>query len=49
MQKYAKAVIPEDLESWPFDNPDSDYRVLRGNPQASGRLDFGANDEGVLS
>ncbi|MEM6587408.1 MAG: cupin domain-containing protein [Pseudomonadota bacterium] len=29
------------LESWPFDNPLSDYRVLSGDPQASGRLDAG--------
>ena len=44
MHKYAKAVIPQGLEPWPFDNSDSEYRIVRGNPQASGRLDYGAND-----
>ena len=29
------------LEDWPFDNPDSRYRVLRGAPRASGRLEAG--------
>ncbi len=29
------------LEHWPFDNPASNYRIIRGNPQASGRLDEG--------
>ena len=29
------------LEDWPFDNPASDYRITRGNPRASGRLDAG--------
>lgn len=29
------------LEHWPFDNPDSDYRIISGTPQASGRLDAG--------
>lgn len=44
MHKYAGGEIPRELESWPFDNPQSDYKILRGNPQASGRLDAGAND-----
>ncbi len=46
MHKYALAEIPTDLEPWPFDNPASDYRILRGEPQASGRLDYGGNDAG---
>ncbi len=29
------------LEDWPFDNPVSDYRIVSGNPRASGRLDTG--------
>ena len=44
MHKYPKEAIPDGLEPWPFDNPDSDYRIINGNPQASGRLDYGAND-----
>ena len=39
MQKYALNDAPDSLEAWPFDNPASDYRILRGDPQASGRLD----------
>jgi len=45
MHKYAIDQIPQNLEPWPFDNPDSDYKILRGNPRASGRLDFGGNGE----
>lgn len=29
------------LEDWPFDNPASAYRILDGDPRASGRLDAG--------
>ena len=43
MQKYSKADKYQKLELWPFDNVDSDYKILRGNPQASGRLDAGSN------
>jgi uncharacterized cupin superfamily protein len=43
MHKYAIDETPQNLEPWPFDNPDSDYKILRGNPRASGRLDFGGN------
>lgn len=43
MQKYSKTDSYQNLEPWPFDNPDSNYRILRGNPQASGRLDAGSN------
>ncbi|MEM7207651.1 MAG: cupin domain-containing protein [Pseudomonadota bacterium] len=43
MKKYAVDESFEDLESWPFDNPTSQYRILRGNPQASGRIDYGAS------
>ena len=44
MQKYPLNEVPIDLEPWPFDNPASDYRILRGNPRASGRLDHGSNE-----
>ena len=44
MYKYGVGQIPENLEPWPFDNPDSDYKILRGAPRASGRLDCGGND-----
>jgi uncharacterized cupin superfamily protein len=46
MHKYDKDELHEDLQPWPFDNPASDYRILRGNPRASGRLDFGGGDAG---
>jgi len=29
------------LEDWPFDNPASDYRIVRGDPRTSGRIDAG--------
>ena len=44
MQKYALDDVPDALEPWPFDNPASNYRILRGEPRASGRLDAGANE-----
>ena len=44
MHQYALDSEQTSLEHWPFDNPASDYRILRGEPRASGRLDAGAND-----
>lgn len=44
MHKYGMNELQHDLEPWPFDNPASDYKILRGSPRASGRLDYGAND-----
>ncbi len=41
MRKYAAAENYQSLEPWPFDNPQSSYKILRGNPQASGRFDIG--------
>jgi uncharacterized cupin superfamily protein len=41
MHKYAISEAHRRLEPWPFDNPASDYRILRGTPRASGRLDHG--------
>jgi len=29
------------LEDWSFDNPASNYRIVRGAPKTSGRLDAG--------
>ncbi len=29
------------LEDWPFDNPASDYRIVKGAPKTSGRIDAG--------
>ena len=43
MQKYALDHVPESLEAWPFDNPTSAYKILRGDPRASGRLDHSNN------
>ena len=43
MQKYALDDVPESLDAWPFDNPASGYKILRGDPRASGRLDHGDN------
>jgi uncharacterized cupin superfamily protein len=44
MHKYAKNDLPDGLEPWPFENPASNYKILRGAPRASGRLDHGANE-----
>ena len=44
MKKYPLNEDPGELEYWPFDNPASDYRILRGEPRASGRIDVGGND-----
>jgi hypothetical protein len=33
------------LEHWPLDNPASNYRIIRGNPVTSGRLDQGATGD----
>ena len=29
------------LQPWPFDNPESNYKILFGAPAASGRIDTG--------
>ncbi len=44
MRKYSLGESQGNLEPWPFDNPESDYRILRGDPKASGRIDVGGND-----
>ena len=45
MQSYRLGEIQGDLETWPFvEGGPSEYRVLRGDPRACGRLDLGAGD-----
>ncbi len=44
MQKYTLNKIISDLQPWPFEGEASNYEILRGNPQASGRLDLGTNE-----
>ncbi len=44
MLTYRIDEMPEELEHWPFVGEASDYKILRGNPQASGRLDIGQAD-----
>ncbi len=46
MLKYSIDDEQENLEQWPFDNPASNYRILRGEPKASGRIDAGGNGAG---
>jgi uncharacterized cupin superfamily protein len=41
MISYAPGCDVGPLEDWPFDNPDSHYRITAGTPRASGRLDAG--------
>jgi len=44
MQKYPSNKIIPDLQPWPFEGEASNYEIIRGNPQASGRLDLGTNE-----
>jgi len=41
MKKYKPGEDVGILEDWHFDNPSSAYRITRGAPRASGRLDAG--------
>ena len=41
MIKYKRGEDVGALEPWPFDAPESRYRMLDGTPAASGRLDAG--------
>lgn len=41
MMKYAPGDDVGALEDWPFDNPASDYRIVRGDPKTSGRIEVG--------
>jgi len=39
--KYRPGADVSLLEDWSFDNPASNYRIVRGTPKTSGRLDAG--------
>ena len=41
MQRYQIGQDPGPLEAWPFDAPQSDYKIVSGAPHAFGRLDAG--------
>ncbi len=41
MRVYTPGADVGELEDWPFDNPASDYRITRGEPRTSGRIDEG--------
>ena len=41
MRKYPVNTAVDDLESWPFEGAASNYEIISGNPQASGRFDLG--------
>ncbi len=41
MQTYRPGDDIGPLDHWPFDAPESDYRILDGAPRASGRLNAG--------
>jgi len=44
MRKYPINNDEANLEPWPFEGAASNYQIVRGNPQAWGRLDIGSND-----
>ena len=41
MQIYTPGTEIWVLQPWPFDNPESNYKILFGAPAASGRIDTG--------
>jgi len=41
MQVYTPGTEIGVLQPWPFDNPESNYKILFGAPAASGRIDTG--------
>ena len=41
MQIYKPGAELGVLQPWPFDNPESNYKILFGAPAASGRIDTG--------
>ncbi len=41
---YPLGQVPSDLEPWPFVGEASDYKIVRGDPRASGRLDLGGSE-----
>lgn len=44
MRKYPLGGKNDDLEHWPFEGEASGYKIIRGNPKASGRIDEGRAD-----
>ena len=44
MRKYPANAVADALETWPFEGAASDYKIVRGNPRASGRLDIGTGE-----
>ena len=44
MHKYPLHNSQDNLEPWPFEGEASDYQIVRGNPEASGRIDLGTNE-----
>ena len=45
LPRYAPGDDVGPLDIWPFDNPASAYRILRGTPVASGRLVAGGGGQ----
>ena len=43
MLSYPLHETHDDLEPWPFVGAASNYEILRGEPQASGRMDLGGS------
>lgn len=41
MRKYPLKTAIGDLEPWPFEGTASNYKIVSGNPRASGRFDLG--------
>ena len=41
MQIYTLGTDIGVLQPWPFDNPESNYKILSGAPAASGHIDTG--------
>lgn len=41
MKKYKPGDDVGPLELWPFDNPQSDYHIIAGDPMTYGRIDAG--------
>lgn len=41
MIRYQPGDDVGELEDWPFDNPASEYRIVKGAPRCAGRIDAG--------
>ena len=44
MKKYLLNESIDNLEYWPFEGDDSNYKIVRGNPRASSRIDVDPAD-----